>query len=615
MPLPRLLLTAALAVMSVCAMADGKVNVAHAIAMHGTPKYPANFTHLDYANPDAPKGGRIRLAAVNPGGFDSLNPWISKGVPAAGITSLYDSLVEGTLDEPFSVYGLLAEKMEWPEDRSSITFYLRPQARFHDGKAVTADDVVYTFTLLTTKGSPRWKFFYRDVKKVEALDTRRVKFTFANGNNRELALIVGQMPVLPKHYWEKHDFTAANLDIPPGSGPYRVKSVQQGRGIVYERVADYWGKDLPLNRGRYNFSEIEYAYYRDDTVALEALKAGEYDQRVESSAKNWATAYNVPAVQQQLLRRNEFALKMPAGMQGFFFNTRRDPFRNRKVREALNYAFDFEWASKSLMYGAYTRTDSYFENSDLAASGLPTGAELALLAPFRQSLPPEVFSKAFVLPKTDGNGNPRNNLREATRLLAEAGWPVREGKRVNAKTGTQMGFEILVDNPLFLPHTQSFVQNLKRLGIDARIRLLADSQQYENRLRSFDYDMVIGRAGQSNSPGNEQRDYWSSLAAKTNDSSNYAGVADPVVDALIEKVITARSREDLVNATHALDRVLLWNWYAIPHWHLNKARVAWWDRFGMPTISPDSGPSPDYWWFDAAKSAALDARRSRKSDR
>lgn len=625
--LPSRILIAALSGLAACAWippsfaaTEPKMLVAHAIAMHGTPKYPANFTHLDYANPNAVKGGRIRLAAVNPGGFDSLNPWIAKGVPAVGITSLYDSLVEGTLDEPFSVYGLLAEKMEWPEDRSAITFYLRPEARFHDGKPVTADDIVYTFTLLTTKGSPRWKFFYRDVKNVAALDPRRVKFTFTNGNNRELALIVGQMPILPKHYWEKHDFGAANLDVPLGSGPYRVKSVQQGRGIVYERVADYWGKDMPLNRGRYNFAEIEYAYYRDDTVALEALKAGEYDQRVESSAKNWATAYNTPAVQQQMLRRNAFETRMPAGMQGFFFNTRREPFKDRKVREAINYAFDFEWANKNLMYGAYTRTDSYFENSDLASSGLPTGDELALLTPFRPQLPPEVFSKPFsltksVLPKSDAGGNLRNSLREATRLFAEAGWPVRNGKLVNAKTGQPMSFEILVDNPLFMPHTQSFVQNLKRLGIDARIRLLADGQQYENRLRSFDYDMVIGRAGQSNSPGNEQRDYWSSLAAKTNDSSNYPGVQDPVVDALIEKVITARSREDLINATRALDRVLLWGWYVVPHWHLNKARVAWWDRFGMPAVSPDTGPGIDYWWFDAAKSAALDARRGRKSDR
>jgi len=592
----------------------GKVNVAHAIAMHGEVKYPASFSQLAYANPRAPKGGRIRLAAVNPGGFDSLNPWIPKGIPAAGTNMLYDSLAEGTLDEPFSMYGLLAEKLEWPEDRTWITFHLRPEARFHDGKPLTAEDVKFTFELLTTKGAPMWRFYYRDVKKVEALDARRVKFSFANGDNRELALIVGQLPVLPKHYWEKRDFTAANLDLPLGSGPYKVKSVQAGRAIVYERVKDYWGKDLALNRGRYNLDEIEYDYYRDDTVALEALKAGEYDLRVESSAKNWATAYNAPAVQQKLLRRGEFNLKVPAGMQGFFFNTRRDVFRDRKVRQALNLAFDFEWANKNLMFSAYTRTDSYFENSDLAAPALPARGELALLEPFRKQLPPELFSKPVVLPKTDGSGNNRNNLREATRLLAEAGWKVVNGKLVD-KSGKPMAFEILIDNPLFEPHTQSFVQNLKKLGIDARIRLLADAQQYENRLRTFDYDMIIGRAGQSNSPGNEQRDYWTSTAAKTNDSRNYIGIQDPVVDALVERLIVAQSREDLVNATRALDRVLMHGWYVVPHWHLNKARVAWWDRFGMPAVHPDTGPSPEYWWFDAARSAAVDAKRGKKSDR
>lgn len=599
---------------STAAASDGKVQVAHAMAMHGTVKYPPGFSHLDYANPAATKGGRIRLAAVNPGGFDSLNPWIPKGIPAAGISSIYDTLTEGTLDEPFSSYGLLAEKMEWPEDRSWIIFHLRPQARFHDGKPVTAADVQYTFELLTKKGAPMWRFYYRDVKKVEALDARRVKFTFAGSDNRELALIVGQMPVLPKHYWEKNDFTAANLTVPPGSGPYRVKSVQAGRSIVYQRVADYWGKDLPLNRGRYNFDEIEYDYYRDDTVALEALKAGEYDLRVESSAKNWATAYATPAVQQKILQRREFAMKMPAGMQGFFFNTRREVFRDRKVRQALNYAFDFEWANKNLMFGAYTRTDSFFENSELAATGLPGDAELALLKPFSKQLPPELFSKPFVLPRTDGSGNARDNLRVATRLLAEAGWAVRNGKLVD-RAGQQMTFEILLDNPLFEPHTQSLVQNLKKLGIDARIRALADAQQYENRLRKFDFDVIVGRIGQSNSPGNEQRDYWTSAAAGTSDSRNYIGIQDPVIDALVERVISAGSRADLVSATRALDRALLWNWYVIPHWHLNKARVAWWDRFGLPAVSPDTGPSPEYWWFDAKKSAAVDARRGKKSDR
>ncbi len=619
MRLLRLIITTALLTgmmaPAMTAASSGKVNVSHAIAMHGTPKYPANFQSVGYANPAAPKGGRLRMAAVNPGGFDSLNKWIPKGVPAAGLNYVYDTLVEGTLDEAFSEYGILAGKIEWPDDRSWVIFHLRDNARWHDGKPVTAADVAYTFTLLTTKAAPFWKFYYRDVKKVEALDSRRVKFSFANTTNRELMLIVGQMPVMPKHWWEKRDFTAATLEPPLGSGPYRVKSVQAGRSIVYERVKDYWGKDLPLNKGRYNFDEIEIDYYRDDTVALEALKAGEYDVRVESSAKNWANAYNVPAVQQKQLRREVFANKRPSGMQAFVFNTRREVFADRKVRQALNYAFDFEWTNRNLTYNAYTRTDSYFENSELASSGLPAGAELAVLEPFRKQLPPEVFSKPFVLPKTDGSGNARANLKEATRLLAEAGWVVKGGKLVNAKTGKPMSFEILLDNPLFEPHTQAMVQNLKRLGIDARVRTLPDTQQYTNRLRSFDFDMIIEPMGQSMSPGNEQRDYWSSHAAQTNDSRNYIGVRDPVVDRLVELVISANTREELVARTRALDRVLLWGWYVIPHWHFRGDRVAFWDRFGYPSVIPDNGTSLDYWWFDAGRSAALDARRGQRTQR
>ncbi len=594
---------------STATAAAATIHVAHAIAMHGEPKYPANYQHFDYANPDAPHGGQIRFATVSPGGFDSLNPWIPKGIPASGISMIYDTLADGSLDEPFSQYGRLAEKMEWPEDRSWVIFDIHPQARFHDGVPVTAEDVRYTFELLTTQGAPFWRFYYHDVKKVDVLSSLRVKFTFANLQNRELIMTVGQMPVLPKHYWEKHNFTAGNLEIPLGSGPYRVKSVQAGRQITYERVLDYWGKDLPINRGRFNIDKIIYDYYRDDTVALEALKAGAYDLRVESSAKNWATAYDVPAVKENLLRRQAFQTRLPAGMQGFFLNTRRTPFNDRKVRQALNYAFDFEWLNKTIMYGAYTRTDSYFENSDLAATGLPQGKELALLEPFRAQLPPELFTQPFALPKTDGSGNNRDNLREATRLLAEAGWTVRDNKLMNA-AGQSMSFEILLDNPLFEPHVQSFVQNLKKLGIDARIRLMADSQQFENRLRKFDFDVIIGRAGQSNSPGNEQRDYWSSLAAKTDDSRNYIGVSDLVVDAMINRIIAAHSRDDLVTATHALDRVLQWGWYVVPHWHLDKLRLAWWDRFGMPKIQPDTGTDPDYWWFDPARSAAVDAKHS-----
>lgn len=613
MRLPLFLTILLLATLSPFSNASGKINVAHAIAMHGSPKYPSGFTHFEYANPQAPKGGRARMAVISPGGFDSLNQWIPKGVPASGLSQLYDTLVEGSLDEAFTEYGLLAEKMEWPEDRSWIVFHLRPQARFHDGKPVTSADVVHTFELLTTKAAPFWKFYYRDVRKVEALDNRRVKFSFGQTNNRELALIVGQMPVMPKHWWDQRDFSAATLEPPLGSGPYRVKSVQAGRSIVYERVKDYWARDLPINRGRYNFDELQYDYYRDDTVALEALKAGQYDLRVESSAKNWATAYDTPAVRQNQLRRETFANKRPAGMQAFVLNSRRAPFNDVKVRQALNFAFDFEWTNRNLMYGAYKRTDSYFENSELASSGLPTDAELALLEPFRNQLPPDLFRKPFTLPSTDGSGKNRENLREATHLLAEAGWEIRNGKLLNRRDGKPMSFEILLDNPLFEPHTQAMVQNLRRLGIDARIRTLPDTQQYMNRLRNFDFDVIVGNMPQSSSPGNEQSNYWGSTAANTKDSRNFTGVQSPVVDGLVEQIVTARTREELVTRARALDRVLLWGWHVIPHWHFGGDRIAWWDRFGFPARIPDNGVSLDYWWFDSSRSAALDA--ARKSSR
>lgn len=589
------------------------VTVAHAIAMHGTPRYPAGFTAFAYANPQAPKGGRMTLAVVNPGGFDSFNPFIPKGIPAAGIGQLYDTLMEESRDEPFTEYGLLAEKVEYPADRSWITFHLRPQARFHDGKPVTADDVVWTFNTLREKGAPFYRFYYRDVAKVEALDARRVKFTFANSANRELALIVGQLPVLPRHWYAKRDFGAANLELPLGSGPYRVKAVEAGRSVTWQRVADWWGRDLPQNRGRYNVDEIRYDYYRDDTVALEALKAGAYDLRIESSARNWATKYDVPAVRGGQLLQKTFAHSRPAGMQGFVFNTRREVFRDRRVRQAINYAFDFEWTNRQLMHNVYTRTTSYFANSGLASTGLPSAAELALLEPFRRQLPAALFTQPFSLPRTDGSGNNRANLREATRLLAEAGWTVKDGKLVNAQ-GRPLAFEILLDNPLFEPHTQAFVQNLQRLGIQATLRTLPDTQQYTNRLRQFDFDMIVEGIGQSDSPGNEQRDFWTSAAAKLPDSRNYAGISDPAVDALVDRIIAARTREELVTATRALDRVLLAGWYVVPHWHYRYDRIAHWDRFGYPAQAPSKGmaTSIDYWWVDAAKAQAIDARRSRK---
>ena len=564
----------------------------HGLDLYDQLKYRPDFTHFDYVNPDAPKRGTLRRAAI--GTFDTFNDFIIKGVSAAGIGLVYDTLMASAEDEPFSEYGLIAEKVELPEDRTWVIFHLNPKARFHDGQPVTADDVVYTFNLLLKKGQPMYRRYYAEVTGVEALDSRRVKFSFKNGSNSELPLIVGQLVVLPKHFWEKHDFSKADLTIPLGSGPYRVKSFKPGNRVVYERVRDYWGKDLPVNKGRYNFDTISYDYYRDTTVSLEAFKAGEYDFRMEYVAKNWATLYTGPPFADGRIIKKEIPHKIPQGMQGFVYNTRRPIFKDRRVREALIYAFDFEWSNKNLFYGQYTRTSSYFSNSDLAAKGPPSPAELKLLKPFADRLPPGVFKDSYHLPTTDGRGDIRANLRRAARLLREAGWTIKNRRLVNAE-GKPFTFEILLNQPAFERVVLPFKKNLARLGIEARIRLV-DTAQYLNRIRQFDFDMVVWNFGQSLSPGNEQRYYWGSAAADTPGSRNLAGVKDPVVDALIEKIVHARTRQELVVAVKALDRVLQWGFYVLPHWHLSSFRIAYWDKFLQPEIHPLYGLGLMTWW-------------------
>lgn len=581
---------------------------AHGIAMHGDLKYGPDFTHFDYADPDAPKGGTVTFSAI--GTFDSLNPYILKGVPAAGLGLVFQTLTTQSEDEPFSEYGEVAESIIVPEDRSWVAFDLRPGARWHDGEPITVEDVIFSLETLKTKGHPFYRAYYKNVVKAEKVGERRVKFTFEGGINRELPLIVGQLPVLPKHWYEGRDFERATLDPPIGSGPYRIERVDAGRTIVYRRVADWWGADLPVNRGRYNFDEIRYEYYRDSDVALEAFKAGQYDIRLENTAKLWATGYDSPALEKGWIVREEIPVERPAGMQGFVFNTRRELFRDPKVREALAWAFDFEWTNSTLFYGAYTRTDSYFENSELEATGLPGPKELELLEPFRDRLPPEVFTKDYEPPKTDGSGNIRDNLRVALRLLREAGWKVENGRLVNAATGAPFRFEILLVSPAFERIAGPFVKNLERLGIEASIRTV-DTSQYQNRLNDFDFDMIVGVWGQSLSPGNEQRDFWSCEAATTPGSRNYAGICDPVVDTLIDRIIQAPTREDLVAACRALDRVLLWGHYVIPHWHIPYIRIAYWDRFGRPQTLPRHDIDLFAWWVDPAKVAALEAARGK----
>lgn len=576
----------------------------HAIAMHGDPKYGPDFKHLDYVNPDAPKGGTLRLAAE--GTFDSLNPFIVKGVPAGGMTFLgpsfvYESLMDQSNDEPFSMYGLLAETVELPEDRSWVAFNINPAAKWADGKPVTADDVVWSFNTLMEKGTPFYKAYYSDVASVSATSERRVKFTFKHGDNTELPLVISQLPVLPKHFWTEkgRDISVTSLDAPLGSGPYKVGKVEPGRSIEYVRNENWWSKDLPINKGRYNFDHINYDYYRDGNVALEAFFAGEYDVREENVAKQWATAYDAPAIKDGRITKAEIPHQRPQGMQAFAYNTRRPVFADPKVREALAYAFDFEWSNKQFAYGSYKRTRSYFDNSDLESKGLPQGRELEILEKFRGKIPDRVFTTEYNPPATDGGGNNRENLKRAADLLTEAGYKIgADGVRVNDK-GQKLEFEIIDDNPMFERWIMPFIKNLQRIGVKTTFRVI-DTAQYQNRMNDFDYDMTVLSIAESESPGNEQRDFWGSDKASIPGSRNYMGVKDPVVDELVSMIIQAKSREELVACTHALDRVLQWNFYVIPQWHNDKWRIAWWKKLEKPEhLSPLTPGVSDTWWAKA----------------
>jgi len=572
----------------------------HGLSMHGDLKYGPGFPHFDYVNPRAPKGGTVRLAAI--GTFDTLHPFILRGVAAAGIGNLFDTLTTQSADEPFSEYGLVAETIATPPDRSWVEYSLRPQARFHDGSPITVDDVVWTFQTLRARGHPFYASYYRQVAGVEQTGPRRVRFVFKRGENRELPLIVGQMPVLSRAYWASRDFTKTTLEPPLGSGPYRVESFEPGRSITYRRVPDYWAAPLPVSVGRFNFDVIRYDYYRDGTVALEAFKAGAYDFRQENTAKHWATGYDVPAVRDGRIKKALIPNEIPTGMQGFVYNTRRESFRDPRVRQALAHAFDFEWTNAHLFYGAYTRTASYFSNSELAARGRPGPDETAVLAPYRGRVPEAVFTSAYRPPST-ADGGLRPGLETALGLLEQAGWVVRDMRLVHAGTGRPMAFEILIDDPTWERITLPFVKNLERLGVAARVRTVDDAQ-YQYRLKHFDFDMTVAVFPQSLSPGNEQADYWGSESADTPGSRNLAGVRDPVVDALIASVIAAPDRPALVARTRALDRVLLWGHYVVPHWHITAFRVAYWDRFGRPAVAPKYQLGFDTWWIDPGRGAA-----------
>jgi microcin C transport system substrate-binding protein len=606
------LLATASVVAPLIARADNEANRpvnGPAISMYGDLKYPPGFKHFQYVNPEAPKGGDVRMAAL--GTFDTLNPFTLKGVAAAGLGETFDTLTVGSADEPFSQYGLVAETIETPADRAWVAFTLRREARFHDGTPMTADDVIWTFETLKTKGAPFFRSYYGSVTKVEKLGERKVKFSFAPGDNRELPLIVGQLPVLSKAYWSKREFEKTTLEPVLGSGAYKVDSFEAGRSITYRRVKDYWAAKLPMKAGTDNFDLIRYDYYRDTNVAIEAFKAGQYDLRLENVAKNWATAYTGPAVAAGMIKKEDIKNEIPTGMQGFVFNTRRPVFQDARVRRALAYAFDFEWTNKNLFYGAYTRTKSYFSNSDLASGGLPGPDELAVLEPFRGKIPDEVFTKEYQPPVTDGSGNIREGAREALRLLGEAGWTVKNGKLVNAR-GEPLGFEVLIEEPTWERIVLPFVKNLERLGVSARVRTV-DAAQYQKRLDDYDFDVVVAVWRQSLSPGNEQRDFWGSTAANTPGTRNLAGIRDPSVDKLIELLIQAPDRKALIARTRALDRVLLWGCYVIPHFHLQAFRVAYWNRFARPSVAPKYAFGFDTWWIDPKKDAALQRWKGEKS--
>ncbi|MGH1378167.1 MAG: extracellular solute-binding protein [Alphaproteobacteria bacterium] len=578
----------------------------HAVSLHGTPKYPADFMHLEYVNPDAPKGGVIKQHVT--GTFDSLNPFIVKGNPAAGLNYLrsglvYESLMQNAWDEPFSLYGVIAKDITIAKDKSWVTFNLRENAKWHDGVSITASDVIWTFETLTQKGQPFYKAYWEDVETITSDGEKSVTFKFSVKGNAELPLIIAELPILPKHYWteEGRDFSATTLEIPLGSGPYKISNVDAGRSIEYTRNPDWWGKDLALFKGMNNFDTIRYDYYKDENVAHEAFLAQDYDVKIETTSKTWHEGYNVSNQKQGDLRKEEINHNRPAGMTAFIYNIRRPVFQNIDVREALNYAYDFEWSNKQFAYGDYIRTNSFFENSDLAPTKLPSENELLILEPLRSKIPDNVFTDIYSPPTTDGSGNNRKNLSTAIKKLTSAGYKSLNKEGYRYKTlddGSQevLEFEILHYSPIYERWVLPFIKNLKRIGVKANFRVV-DSAQFQRRVDTFDFDIIIGGIGQSASPGNEQREFWGSDRAETHGSRNYIGINDPVIDELIDGIIHATSRDDLVTKTHALDRILTWNHYVIPMWHYPKWRLAYWDNLDRPdTLSHISPLITQTWW-------------------
>ncbi|WP_248797548.1 extracellular solute-binding protein [Pseudomonas sp. MWU13-2105] len=606
---PLLLLFISLALSS---PASATISESHGYAQFGTLKYPARFTHFDWVNPDAPKGGTLRVMAF--GTFDTLNPYTFKGTSPVttanflqyGVNELNATLMAGTGqyapsgDEPNASYGLIAQSVEYSEDRSWVVFNLRPEARFHDGTPISAYDVAFSYRLLLKEGHPQYRTSLQEVARVDVLTPQRIRFVFKRSGNPLLILRLGELPVLAQHYWQGRDFTATTFEPPLGSGPYRISKVQPGRQLVFERVRNWWGENLPVNRGKYNFDRVEVEFYRDSDVAFEAFKAGEFDIYIEHQAKNWANGYSFPAVDRGEVIKAQIAHRIPTQTQGLFMNSRRASFAQDKVREALGLMFDFEWTNRTLFGGAYQRAMSFYPNSEFAANGVPAGQEWLLLAPYREQLPARLFSEPFSLPRTDGRGIPRETLRRALVLLGEAGWKL-DGQHLLNKNGQPLRFEILLVNPSLERILQPYVENLASIGVDARLRTV-DRAQYKQRLDQFDFDMILMTLDQTLSPGLEQWQYFHSSQAGVKGSKNYAGVANPVVDHLLEALLAAHTRDEQLAAGRALDRVLLWQHIMIPNWYLDYHRLAYRNRFAFVTTPPYTlGLSA--WWMKASEKA------------
>ncbi len=623
-PMPKLatIVGQVLAVLAMTLVLSGQVSAQqplprrHVIAKLGSAQYPPDFKHFAWVNPDAPKGGLIRLSST--GSFDNLNGSTIKGTAAPGLGLIDATLFTPSSDEPATAYALVAEWVQYPDDFASATFGLRAGARFSDGRPITPEDVVFSFDE-QKRASPSIAIYYRDVTTAAKTGERQVTFTFAKSGNRDLPFIVGLLGIIPKHYWtakgsnrEPRDLSLSTLEPPIAAGPYRIKSVDPGRSISFERIKDWWGKDLPVNVGQWNFDEIRYTMYRDDVPQFEALKSGDIDLHEENSSKKWATGYDIPAVRDGRLRKTVLEKRTVADLQGFIFNLRRTRFADLRVRRAFSLAYNFESANASLFYGLYSRINSAFENSELAQQGIAAGRELAILEKLRDKIPPDVFGPAYKAPVSTSADGERRNLREAARLLMEAGWTLDKGHLRHAKTGEVMTVEFLSYDTQFDRIVLPYKQNLEKLGIRLDIRIV-DPTLYETRLKTYDFDMITDAYVMSHAPGNELRELWGSAAAAQQASRNRAGIRNEAVDAIIEDVIYAGNRPDLIAATRALDRVLLWNSYIIPQWYNPTSWIAHWDKFGRPAHPPTQDPAVlATWWTDATAAAKLEAVDARK---